>query len=434
MSRVRSFTTGTLGVLLLATLIRSGWLAADWASLTADPDAYWQLGENLAQCGTLGFRRQGESEIRPTAYRPPLYPLLIAMATRLGENRSLLAALHLALGVAACLWIYGAARRWLSTGWAALAALMVAVDPLLLRHSSLVMTETLAAALVAAVLYVESVVQEPASWRKPLVQGLLIGLLALCRPVFLLFAIVYAATPRTLESSTGNAWRRMLVFAVAFVLVLTPWLARNRWHWQVWIPGTTHGGYTLWLANNPSFYAYLDEGDWGEIWLPEKSVARLHISERRKAADIQFLHQRDRLLQLAEHDEPLADRQAYDLAWQAIQSHPDQILYACLTRVGRFWQLAPHRTAATESNSATAMRYGIGVGYGILFALASIGIFASRRQSPAFPWHVVLSLLASMMLVHAFYWTNMRMRAPLEPAVALLAALGLERVWATIRQ
>jgi len=36
------------------------------------------------------------------------------------------------------------------------------------------------------------------------------------------------------------------------------------------------------------------------------------------------------------------------------------------------------------------------------------------------------SLILSLTAVHAFYWSDMRMRAPLVPAIALLAASGVE--------
>ena len=40
-------------------------------------------------------------------------------------------------------------------------------------------------------------------------------------------------------------------------------------------------------------------------------------------------------------------------------------------------------------------------------------------------WRPVLVLIVSFTAVHSIYWADMRMRAPLVPAIALLAAAGL---------
>ena len=67
-------------------------------------------------------------------------------------------------------------------------------------------------------------------------------------------------------------------------------------------------------------------------------------------------------------------------------------------------------------------RYAIGTFYGLelillLVALASVVTWRT-------PYLLLTVLLFSTTLVHAFYWSNMRMRAGVIPAVALLAALA----------
>ncbi|MEQ9066744.1 MAG: hypothetical protein RLO18_08475, partial [Gimesia chilikensis] len=53
-------------------------------------------------------------------------------------------------------------------------------------------------------------------------------------------------------------------------------------------------------------------------------------------------------------------------------------------------------------------------------------------------WSPLIWLLVSFTIVHLFYWTNMRMRAPLVPAIALLSVFGwshlihfckIDRLW-----
>ena len=154
-----------------------------------DPDNYLRL----ARSGRgARFRLDG----RPTAYRPPLYPLVLApLVAVLRGNRSPGAS-------PCCTWRSGRGRSC-STAWAAarwglgparvlLAAAIVALDPVLVAQSRMVMTETLAAFLLAASL---AALTRPASAGAAL-GGLALGLAALLPaeplPAALLVAIAAA--------------------------------------------------------------------------------------------------------------------------------------------------------------------------------------------------------------------------------------------------
>ncbi len=59
----------------------------------------------------------------------------------------------------------------------------------------------------------------------------------------------------------GKTPRTYLLLVITIcLLTISPWAIRN---WQVFgrpIITTTHGGYTLWLANNPAYYREVVEG------------------------------------------------------------------------------------------------------------------------------------------------------------------------------
>ncbi len=63
--------------------------------------------------------------------------------------------------------------------------------------------------------------------------------------------------------------------------------------------------------------------------------------------------------------------------------------------------------------------------YVVEFALALVGVCRLGRKLLVTPWLFALLLAGSFTLVHAFYWTDMRMRAPVTPAVALAAVAGM---------
>ena len=72
-------------VLVLASLIRCVFLVATHDNLDQDPDAYRKLAGNVLETGVYGWKTDTFSvgtnasadKVRPTAFRPPLYPALL---------------------------------------------------------------------------------------------------------------------------------------------------------------------------------------------------------------------------------------------------------------------------------------------------------------------------------------------------------------------
>jgi len=288
---------------------------------------------------------------------------------------------------------------------------MVACDPILLRQSTLVMTETPAALLAAiGLVALTRAARRPGAASAAVAAGCL-ALGGLCRPELLAWAGLAAVV---LPVAAGRG-RRMAVLGSmlgAGALVLAPWAVRNWARLGRPVVTTTHGGYTLLLGNNPQFYDYLRRGRPGEVW------------------DAQAFHEAWglRLRKTGNPGELAADRLTYAAAWATIARQPGMFLYASLVRAGRLWQLAPHAVDA-EGSAAAAARWSIGVGYAAELFLAVLGAwavcggrFGGRRTRRLLLWAVLLA--GSLTAVHLLYWTNMRMRAPLVPAVALAAAAG----------
>ena len=211
---VRVFCSASF-VLCFALLIRCGTLWLTPNALQNDPDEYLHLATNLVEYRTLG------SGTTPTAYRPPLYPIVLT-GCAVAYDRALVVVaimlLHVVLGVTTVGLVLLLGRWWgLGAGGAAVAALLVACDPILLDSSSRVMTETLATLLTTAGLLAltcagrrrttspiagsqrlperASVGDNPPGaigsrlFLRPMVAGIVLALAALCRPAFLLWTL-----------------------------------------------------------------------------------------------------------------------------------------------------------------------------------------------------------------------------------------------------
>jgi hypothetical protein len=301
-----------------------------------------------------------------------------------------------------------------------LAGALVTFDPILLNQSVQVMTETLAAFLGAVALVAITRGARDASIRWNILAGSLFGLCVLCRPTFLAWLIgAVVVLPFCVGSRRRRALAVTFVFVLAAALVLAPWARRNQFVFGRAIITTTHGGFTLLLGNNPQFYEYLRSGAWGSVW-DANQFNRSWNAEADQIPNRKTVNSYTRI----GVDEIAIDARAYELAFENIQNEPLMFTYACLVRVGRLWGVMPHQLNPDESTARRLLRYAIAAWYAAELLLAAAGVWLVGRRILRAPWIWGALLLLSFTAVHTFYWTDLRMRAPLESVVALLAARG----------
>ena len=436
-------------VAAIAIVARIGVLLMPGA-IVGDPDGYRAIAENLVERGMFGH---GDV---PTAYRPPLYPLVLSPAVALGPwSRGAMALMHLAMGLATVWLTYRLGRQAGLGGYALAAAALVACDPILLAQSALVMTETLAALLAAVSLALLVGASRRPSAGRAAAAGACVALAVLCRPTFLPWTILAAVVlPLYARRKGPPSWLHAAAVFGSFVagaaIVLAPWAVRNQVRFGRPILATTHGGYTFLLANNPYFYQHLRSGAWESVWSAEELNRDFASRAARAGVD----------------NELAADRLAYGLGWENVRREPAMFLYSCAVRVGRLWAPLPHRRSPEEGLAGRGLRYEVGVWYVCELLLAVAGLLAvwrGRRASGEGPglvatpltltlsqrerghlalsqgergflWLWAILLAGTFAAVHTVYWTDMRMRAPLVPAVALAAAAGLEGIVAAVRR
>jgi 4-amino-4-deoxy-L-arabinose transferase-like glycosyltransferase len=366
--------------------------------LRQDPDHYRALADNLSSVGVFGSGNQ------PTAYRPPLYPLLLYFVS-LGQPITPwgVGVFHLLLGVATTGCSYFLAKSWKLGNRSWLAACLVACDPILLRQSTQVMTETLAT--LCAVICLLCLARAGARGKPvdTILTGVVLGLACLCRTSFLAYVcLVFPVL--VCCSSKRDRWKILLEFSLGFCLVLAPWTVRNMVCFGRPVFATTHGGYTLRLGNNPAYYEFLRQRRWGQTW----DVADTLPDHRSAASEIHF------------------DRNNYRAAWQCIRQQPANAAHACLVRLGSLWSLVPHPLQNPEPLGERIARYTVGIWYLAVYSLILVGLRNPGHPIRRSTWHWGLLLCLSLTAVHCFYWSNMRMRAPLMPVLALLAVPGIE--------
>jgi 4-amino-4-deoxy-L-arabinose transferase-like glycosyltransferase len=358
-----------------------------------DPDNYLPLARSLA--AGQGLALSG----RPTAYRPPLYPIVLAPLAMLPGDRAIvgIALFHLALGAATAGLTALAARRWgLDRPRALAAAAIVALDPVLVWQSRSIMTETLTAFLLTAALGALTL----PGWRGPALGGALSGLGGLSRPSVLPGAALTIVAALVARPGSGRErLARGVAMALSLGVVLAPWVVRNALVIGEPIWTTTHGGYTLALANNEVYYRDVLNGPPGRVWTGHDQWLWWDSVNRATAG----------------MTEPQADRFLRRTVWDLALDQPVTFLRACGWRLARFWDVAP--AAAVYP---TAVRWTAALWTIPLWIALTLGLLRPTLGR----WPEVAAPLCAigLTLVHTLYWTDLRMRAPIVPALALIAA------------
>ena len=426
-------------ILVLAVAARLGVMLVQADDLRTDPDGYIAHAQVISD----GHGFAGPSTKRPTAFRPPGYPYLIAWWPGSKDDPArAVAMIHIVAGVLTVLLTRQLGEEiGLAVAPSNLAACIVALDPLLVRYSALPMTEVtsalaLTASLVMMVRFRKWLLLETAGnavYCGRLVAafcgGGLLGLTALIRPVGLLVCglltldLIYAVLRRQVSKSGDNErivrHRRIdsqivwaILPALAFSGILLPWVLRNYIVFNAFIPATTHGGYTLSLGNNSDYYHDVVEADWSKPWdgrkLDEWQNRMITLSSESGVAD---------------GDEVASDQFMYSQAKAAIAANPNAFLLACVLRVKSFWALTP---TLSRGEFPSAMIAICQIGYASVWLMV---FFAAIHQCCVARLLTTTSLwltLVAFQMIHTVYWTDTRMRAPVMPVLAVLAASGVQ--------
>ncbi len=423
-----------LSVVFIATMVRVFALLYRPGELETDPDGYVAHAQMIAQGAGFANPHSG----LPTAFRPPGLPFLIAWMPgfNVAPGRAV-AVLQLAIGVLTVILTRQLAEQLkLSQHMGNAAALLVALDPLLVRYTILPMTEVLSAALavgicLASMRYHQFLLSAEHSREKLLsgfLCGALIGVASLVRPVFLVCGLllllwhVRTAVRTADEACPKHPPRRRipillrsacetgLLLGVSILLPITPWMIRNAIIFDSLIPSTTHGGYTLALGNNVSYYRDVTLRDPGIPW-NGTALREWQKSMTGKASEEG----------ISQTNEVAFDRFMYQQAFETIRRNPATFARACLHRQLRFWGLT---TAIPGRGLMLTISRGTAAWYAVIWVGVGLSVVLFWRQTV--PGRACLWLvLSGFLVIHTFYWTDTRMRAPVMPILSVLSLIGL---------
>lgn len=365
------------------------------APLQYDEVSYQLLAESLLAGRGFGF------DGVPTAFRPPGYPVfLAAIYGTTGSSPGLVRLLQAALGpVLIALTFLVSMRAFRSPRAAVLAALIVAVHPVLIYLSARLLSETLM--LVLAMAAVSMMMQRPRGFR-PWELGLfslLLGALVLVRPALLLLALFACLWfVAALPDKRRGVQHAGIVLLVLFMFV-GAWTVRNHLRFGEFIPLATEGGVTFWGGNHPMATGGVVEPS-PETWQwPDPPVGLRgwpQLTERQ------------------------SESRFYSAAFAWIREHPDDFMRLLPKKVARAWTLS----FGNEAREASWPGWLASL-YVLFPLLGLIGLVLSARAWRRL-WPLYGLLIASTLITLLFYGST-RQTAVLIPTAAIFVAYALDR-------
>jgi dolichyl-phosphate-mannose-protein mannosyltransferase len=406
-----------LALFLIAFLVRAGyaWIATGpQAQPYSDAALYDTIAWNLAQGRGFSPAPPG-TEPYPTAFAPPVVPCVTSLLYRaVGHQFFAAVLLQCAIGamVPLLLVALGAAMFGGTIGWTA--GWLAAFHPLLVFFSGYLLTEaTFAVTLLLALLATVEWIKTPRPARAIGV-GVTWGLAALTRPAALaLPALIalWAWIPLGLTVTTRERARQMLLLALGLTLVVAPWTVRNALALHAFVPVKTGGGQALFDSNNPLV--------WGDR--TSRGGASSMIHSPRYAAEFRGLRETE------------IDALATRRAWEFLRQHVTEWPAMAATKLARFWRLTSETaTSGSWRRGGGALETVVRVADPLLvWSLATLPFAlwgAVRVVRGPRRWFQSLGLLVIgyFTALTVVYWGALRMRAPIEPLVVLVTAVGFE--------
>nr|MDP9465182.1 glycosyltransferase family 39 protein [Actinomycetota bacterium] len=354
--------------------------------------------------------------IRPSAFHGPLYPVVLSISSRFGgtsyfDHKMMSIVIGTAVVLAA--GILGKRLGGPVVGLAA--AAFAAVYPNLWQIDSLLYPEGLMALLVTVTMILAYRWRDRPRLATAALFGAVIALAALARgegvlllPLLALPWIMFTRSlPRVMRL------RHLLVTIVACAAVLAPWMLRNATTFEKFVPLSTNGNEVMVYANCPTVYNGPFVGYWD-----------FQCQEKVRVAQ----------------GEPPGDESQTALYWRSLgftyaREHLGELPRVMTLRVLRQWELfRPLQNVnlgGIEGRNRDASTMGLLKFYGLAGLSITGAVSMRRRRIPLLPLGVQF---LSVSITSAYTYGSVRFRAPAEPALCVLGAVGLVPVVALARR
>ncbi len=374
-------------------------------------DSYEDIAINLVKGNGYSWPNNDERASRlqmdwpeqPTALRAPAYPLFLYQLYRVTNvNRMLALAMQAVFDTGTCFLIFLIAQRLFASRLVScMSSLLWALYLPGIMVNVRFYSEPMFTFLLTGTVLLIMKAHEKGQALYFAAAGVGLAIATQCRPVILLFPLVWAVI-FIWRKKTARAMRNVLLMLFAYGLALTPWTIRNYQQFNQFIPGSTRGGYSLFSGN-----ATLCDADFLKHLSPREVDGRVKENLGETLTDPHI-----RL-------EGLIDSALLRKSFKQISNHPLKYIALCLNRFFILW-----------------FNVGLGIEVGqwsVVYAVLSLFLLAMALDTiiNTRPWtdnhYLIGSLAGFMSLVFLLTEAQWRFTLPLTPYILMFASAYLVR-------
>tara|TARA_Y100000588_G_scaffold62335_1_gene61754 strand:- start:354 stop:1643 length:1290 start_codon:yes stop_codon:yes gene_type:complete len=342
-----------------------------------------------------------------SSQRPPLLgTILVPSFLIFGDSLEIGRFVNILISSASCPAIYALGCTLLkSENSSKLGAIIWTLYPPSIWYAGALLTESLSALLIILVLTMLLKTVRSTSLKDGVILGILVGLLALNRSLYLmvfipvllfLFACIrprIVTNLKPLNLTKRNLGVTLLVL-VTYVVVVSPWVVHNYIALGKFIPHSTQGGQVLMYSN--------------------EKIKNDRIQEGSYIKNLETFH---KTLGNSTSDEFQADSIKRNIAMRSIKNDWNYLPKPIVNRFKNFWSSRPDPYDNSWTLNDTIMA---SIWVPILFFFI-LGVFQNRLM---FNLPVVILISYTCVLVLPF-WGTPRFRYPIDPLIVLMGSSGM---------
>jgi 4-amino-4-deoxy-L-arabinose transferase-like glycosyltransferase len=391
-----------LAIIVIAAILRCGAMFFFHPSLVSDDRDYDRIARSIVR--GEGYKLDG----KPTAYRLPGYPLVLAATYALfGDSKAPIRILQTASDLLSCLLLFGIGKKLFSEKVGFVAAAALALFPIQILYVSQLMTETLFTTILLLIIWLAlREEKESQSVRNHLILGALIGVGTLIRPTMLPFPLlIFLWRWRGGIPFKANLRSTALVVFALF-LVISPWLIRNYAEFHR-ISLTSNSGVNFWVGNH--------SGASGAFSFPKENNPLFAVEDDFERSDL-----------------------GMKLGIEFIESKPVEYCVLLGKKFVRFfsadywlmmtmqykpeWASAPN-FATVFTQLSVPVLVVLHLPYVVVLFLGTFGLVCNAAEDEK-KFFVLRSLLVYWLFIHLVIFADARLRFPILPMVILAASYG----------
>lgn len=397
----KTILLGALLLVLIVGIVYSIMLGNELRFLPDERD-YLVLAKNLSRYQMYAFPVEQSPiwegptphDLVYTAYRPPGYPLFLAIFVWMGATVAQLRIVNFLTLTLTLYLVYRVLERWSRREESVapiLGALMVLAYPVLIFTAGTLYPQILGGMLFVLVLYLLS---RDEIWSM-VAGGVAFGYLCLTIPVFL-FTLPLLIGWLLMRKEVPL--RHILAFTALALMVLGIWTVRNYRVFGQFVPISTNAGVNLALGN------------------ADFTVVNAET-------DVDFLQKWPRMHELTEIEQNRYLRQE---AFQFMRENPGQAAKLYLQKLLNYFNF--RNRLATEGLMLSWYDWVMLLSYGAFLVLFFLRLLYLRALPLRKGEGLLLAIYLGSALVNAIFFTRIRLRLPFDYGLILLNALFLERL------